>query len=875
MALTITPRGASFYTGSPLTNVLCLPTSTFAEGSLAVLLVAYDNSGTVGADPYTDIGTAGVDLLGNLWTSRQNALQDPGAASAGATFRIFTARMDSPIDASSGPTVSFSADTTARAYAFWEVKGSATGIGAFYLTGATSVGAGTAFTMTTGSVAVADGLICGIAVEDTSSGASDADTTNGTWSTAQATNTTGGGGAANMGIRTQYKIQTTTPSTQTWNFTIANTDRAAAWITVREGSGTKSFTAGAVIKANVTGYTVPVLVGSTSASTASNANISGTIPSETEPGDELLAVVATPTGTHTFGTAPGGWSERISNSASGGIMGNWVLTKTAAAGDAGAAVAFNGTTAIAQLAGVFAYRKPGTTFETIGGTGVDTDNSVPLAGTASTAAFGVVHEILSKENTEATTVAPSAYKDAEKTGNGLSITIVSFPVRSSDGGILGTASWTTAADSAVIDARWGWSTGGLSANAVFKKTISGSFTANASIAINVPGSRTANAVIKKTVTSSGAQTYLGAANANTIVAGGGWTNPTNAYGIADDTLVASASNAGTQRVTDYGFADITSASIPDGSTIDEVRIHVTVIITDSGDAAVQGTINGSAVGSPTTSGGGDVDWVFPSTPSLADLRDASSVVGARLLGPGSFGDSAEVDHVRLEVDFFGGGGGPSADAVIVAAGGGTISGSRTANAVIGKTLSGSLTANAVFKKTGIASSLTANADIKRTQTGSLTANAVLKRTIAGSLTANAFIPGRFTANAVIVVAAGTVTGSFTGDATTALVGVPIWISPLDGAPITTTPTLVFTVPTATGKLWFNIHLDRVSTFDSVDLRDLSTVFDVTGWDYWNGSSWLPIPAGGLSAGPTQARYTVSAPLSSGTWYRRVRAGTTR
>jgi hypothetical protein len=53
---------------------------------MAVLCLAYDNSGASGADPYNSIS----DSLGNTWTSRQAALYDPGAASAGVALRIFT-----------------------------------------------------------------------------------------------------------------------------------------------------------------------------------------------------------------------------------------------------------------------------------------------------------------------------------------------------------------------------------------------------------------------------------------------------------------------------------------------------------------------------------------------------------------------------------------------------------------------------------------------------------------------------------------------------------------------------------------------------------------------------------------------------------------
>lgn len=145
------------------------------------------------------------------------------------------------------------------------------------------------------------------------------------------------------------------------------------------------------------------------------------------------------------------------------------------------------------------------------------------------------------------------------------------------------------------------------------------------------------------------------------------------------------------------------------------------------------------------------------------------------------------------------------------------------------------------------------------------ASAVIKRTQAGS----------FTADAVVITGGGTVTGNFTADARADLVGVPVWVEPANEAPIGLTPTFVLTIPQAVGKVWFHLQLDRAATFDSEDLRDLKTSASVTGWEYWDGDSWEPLPSTGLTGGFTQVRYTVSPPLASGTWYRRVRAGTTR
>jgi hypothetical protein len=105
--------------------------------------------------------------------------------------------------------------------------------------------------------------------------------------------------------------------------------------------------------------------------------------------------------------------------------------------------------------------------------------------------------------------------------------------------------------------------------------------------------------------------------------------------------------------------------------------------------------------------------------------------------------------------------------------------------------------------------------------------------------------------------------------------VPVWSSPADTVSMSATPTLAFTIPALGSAMHFNLQLDTANTFDTGSLRDLMTTTDQTGWEYWNGAAWTAFPAAGVSntyAG-NDARYTVQTTLGSGTWYRRVRAGT--
>lgn len=232
MSLTITARGSSSDKTSA-SSISISPASNFGAG-LAVLVVAYDNSTSTGADPFTSSGTI-TDTSGNTWTSRA-ARTNTAASSAndGTIIRVFTSPQNvATLTTTSTITLgSLSTAVVAKAWALWQATSNSGE--AYYVTGATTTGSGTAFTFTTGSIAVGDAVVCGLALEADSSGADDADTTNGTWSTGQAANTTGNPTASNQGVRSQYKIQTTTASTQTWNFTTANSDWAAAWIQISD-----------------------------------------------------------------------------------------------------------------------------------------------------------------------------------------------------------------------------------------------------------------------------------------------------------------------------------------------------------------------------------------------------------------------------------------------------------------------------------------------------------------------------------------------------------------------------------------------------------------------------------------------------------------
>jgi hypothetical protein len=95
------------------------------------------------------------------------------------------------------------------------------------------------------------------------------------------------------------------------------------------------------------------------------------------------------------------------------------------------------------------------------------------------------------------------------------------------------------------------------------------------------------------------------------------------------------------------------------------------------------------------------------------------------------------------------------------------------------------------------------------------------------------------------------------------VGQCVWVSPPDGSEMVSRPQLVFTMPTATGNMHFEMQLDTVSSFDGDDLRIVKSHQDQTGWEYWDGDVWVAVPATGVpnTYSGNQCRYTVQTALT--------------
>lgn len=227
MALSAANRGSGG-NNTAATSLTITPASNFTAGSFGILAVAYDNAGSQGADPFITISDTPV----NAWTTRITVLNDPGAASAGAALRIFTAPI-STLTTANTITVSFGATSvTAKAWTLVEVSTNVAGAVVSYLTGSQATGSGTTQTITTSSITINNLVFGALGQEGNGTRTGDSDTTNGSWSTAQSAGfgtTTGG-----QEIISQYKIVTATGA-QTYNPTAtALGDWCIGWISVSE-----------------------------------------------------------------------------------------------------------------------------------------------------------------------------------------------------------------------------------------------------------------------------------------------------------------------------------------------------------------------------------------------------------------------------------------------------------------------------------------------------------------------------------------------------------------------------------------------------------------------------------------------------------------
>lgn len=141
-------------------------------------------------------------------------------------------------------------------------------------------------------------------------------------------------------------------------------------------------------------------------------------------------------------------------------------------------------------------------------------------------------------------------------------------------------------------------------------------------------------------------------------------------------------------------------------------------------------------------------------------------------------------------------------------------------------------------------------------------NAVIPTTVGGSFTANAMIERVYS-------------GSFTMNAQINAVPGPIWATPSDRELLTDmTPVMEFTIPAlGGGAVSFELEIDRTTSFNTGNFRLYDSSVSATGWEYYNGTGWVPMLTSGVpnTYVGNLARFTLPVPLERGTWYRRIRA----
>lgn len=152
-------------------------------------------------------------------------------------------------------------------------------------------------------------------------------------------------------------------------------------------------------------------------------------------------------------------------------------------------------------------------------------------------------------------------------------------------------------------------------------------------------------------------TAVKAASTNSQISGA-WTDPTNAYGTTGDDSWATHSQSsrnGTAEI-EYGFASFTTGDIPDGSTIDSVKVSAEAHVGQSIGSIIQITIenpSNTAAGNPaSTSNTSDtlIESAATTIPTLQNLRDQTviaSMLYDRANDPTT--ETVYIDYVSITV----------------------------------------------------------------------------------------------------------------------------------------------------------------------------------------------------------------------------------
>lgn len=228
MALAGVNRGTGTTTSS--TSFSISPSANISTGSVAILAISMDNSATGGDDPSSYFGV--TDSLGNSWRRVRNSMIGGVGVSGGVSLSVYHCIVTTPIRTTD--TISCTIGTAATmAYTLTEITAASGNIPQLVQD---RVGSGTSTTpslATSYNVQVGELTFGAVGIEYGSPSITpDSDTTNGSWSTHQTATT--GTTTSGQAISTQYKVQTTAASTQTFNQTITSTDWANVVLVYRE-----------------------------------------------------------------------------------------------------------------------------------------------------------------------------------------------------------------------------------------------------------------------------------------------------------------------------------------------------------------------------------------------------------------------------------------------------------------------------------------------------------------------------------------------------------------------------------------------------------------------------------------------------------------
>ena len=226
MALTVYDRGGSGYANVNITTIH--PGVNFsAAGTLAVVVIGYENSEIDGSDSFSSIS----DNLGNTYTPIFNVLQTPGSAYLdGCVLRMFYTYQDGGALTTS-TNVTFSLGTNARGCVAWyEI----TGGGSVQISNSgSSGGSSTGPQITSSSVTSGDVVIGAVCVEYGATYTNDTDSTRGTF--VAHTQYTNGTTTSGITLASSSKVTTRT-GTQTYNISVGGSarDYTIGWIQIIE-----------------------------------------------------------------------------------------------------------------------------------------------------------------------------------------------------------------------------------------------------------------------------------------------------------------------------------------------------------------------------------------------------------------------------------------------------------------------------------------------------------------------------------------------------------------------------------------------------------------------------------------------------------------